>query len=377
MNRILALGLCLLLAACSSNDTVELEPAELVKFKETVEVKRLWSQSIGSGAGSHYTLLPTAIAGDDIFAVDTEGLLMAVNRLNGKKRWRIELEERVASGVGAAQGKLFVGTLNGELVALSASDGSELWRTRLSSEVLAPPQSNGSVVVVQTQDGRIVGLDTGSGRQLWMQEVAVPALTLRGTSTPIVTDTAVYAGFASGKIMALDVKDGLVQWEQRVALATGRSELERVVDINAAPLLEGDILYCGSYQGRLVALNRGTGAGLWAKKESSFNNLAAGNQQIYLTDENAIVKAYNANSGTLVWENDQLIRRQVGAPQTFGNYVAVADFEGYVHIMNQSDGTFVARRKVDGDGVRSPMQGVDNILYVYGNSGDLVALRAE
>lgn len=376
MMRILLLLVVAALAACSSNDAKELEPAELVKFSASVELDKVWSRHVGDGAGDYYTLLPLASAGEVLYAVDTEGYLVAVDRGEGRKLWDRKLRRGIASGVGAAGDQLYLGTLDGEVLALSRDDGAEVWRQQLSSEVLAPPQSNGSIVVAQTQDGRLYGLRAEDGSQAWMQEVAVPALTLRGTATPIVTDTAVYAGFASGKILAVDVKDGTLLWEQRVALSSGRTELERVVDINAAPLLVGDILYSGSFQGRLVAINRGTGRGLWAQPASSYNNLAAAGNRIFISDAEGVVRAYNATSGEPEWSNDQLLRRKLSAPQTFAGYVAVADFEGYLHLLDQSSGEFVGRRKIDGAGVRSPMLSVDDILYVYGNSGELVALRA-
>ena len=377
MKRLLASALVVLLAACSSNDEINLEPAELVDIDSSVKLKRLWSEGVGSGAGKHYTLMPTAILGSSIYAANVDGRVIAFSLDKGRELWDIDLETPISSGVGAAQSKVFVGTTNAEVIALDAESGNEIWRTSLTGEVLSPPQSNGRVVAVQTQDGKIFGLNSEDGSQVWMYDNAIPALTLRGTATPVITDTAVYAGFASGKIIALDVKDGTLLWDQRVALAQGRSELERVVDINGAPLLVGDILYSSSYQGRLVAINRGTGRGLWAKKESSYNNMAAANGNIYVSTEGDFVRAYNANSGQLMWENDQLQRRRIGAPQTFGSYVAVADFEGYVHIMNQSDGQFVARRKIDGDGVRSPLQAANDVLFVYGNGGDLDALKVQ
>ncbi len=377
MKRLMLIGLVSVLAACSSNDEVDLKPAELVDFDEVVELDRLWSENVGAGAGKTYTLLPTASLQDQIFAADVKGLVVALDRNTGRENWEVELEESVSSGVGAANGQVFVGTLKGKVIALDAVTGEEQWRASVSGEVLAPPQSNGSELVVQTLDGRIYGLSASTGNQLWMHDTAIPALTLRGTATPVVNFTSAYVAFSTGKLVALDIKDGAVQWEQRVAIPQGRSELERVVDINAAPLLVGDILYSASYQGRLVALNRGTGQGLWAKQESTYNGLAAGRGYVFISDADDHVKAYDARSGNLIWENDKLLRRQIGAPQTFGDYVAVADFEGYVHIMNQSDGEFVARRKVDGDGIRTPMLGVDDILYVYGNSGELEALKAE
>ena len=374
MKRLLIASCIAVLAACSSNDDVDLKPADLVDFKPTIKLDRLWSRDVGAGAGKTYTLLPIAVDKDLIFAVDVEGQVTALNRENGKRVWEVELDATVASGVGARDRKVFVGTVKGDVIALDAQTGDEVWRVKVSSEVLAPPQSNGSEVAVQTLDGRIYGLSAADGRQLWMSDSSIPALTLRGTSTPLITPSSVYAGFPTGKVVSFDVTDGTVQWEQRVAAAQGRSELERVIDINAAPIIVGDLLYSVSYQGRLVALSRSSGQGLWAQQASSFNNMSAGMGHIYITDADDSVKAYDPQSGELMWENDQLARRQIGAPQVFGEYVAVADFAGYVHVMNQSDGEFVARRKVDGDGVRTPMVSVDGVLYVYGNSGDLVAL---
>jgi outer membrane protein assembly factor BamB len=377
MKRLMVVGLAAMLAACASNDEVELKPADLVDFNESADIREIWSDNVGVGAGKDYNLLPPATLNSRVFAADAEGLVIAYDRTSGDEQWQVELEAEISSGVGAAGGQVFVGTLRGEVIALDAATGSVQWQSTVTGEVLAPPQGNGSEVAVQTLDGKVFGLNAETGEQIWMHDVSVPALTLRGTATPIVTSTSVYAGFSTGKIMALDVKDGAVQWEQRVAIAQGRSELERVIDINGAPLLVGDILYSSSYQGRLVALNRSNGRGLWAKQESSFNNLSAGLGYIFVTDADDHVKAYDANNGQLKWENDQLIRRRLSAPQSFGNYVAVADFEGYVHIMNQTDGQFVARRKVDGNGVRSPMLAIGETLYVYGNGGELEALSVQ
>ncbi len=362
------------LTACSSNEDKELLPADLVDIDSAKKVKVLWSTDIGAGAGETYTRLPMAYLDNALIAVDSDGLVEARHVQTGKYLWDQELEQPVASGVGASGEQVFVGTLKGQVIAMSASTGEVQWRSSVSSEVLAQPQSNGSEVVIQTVDGRVVALSADDGRQLWMYDTNVPALTLRGTSSPIVSFTTVYAGFSSGKIIALNVKDGSLLWQQRVAVPQGRSELERVIDINAAPLLIGDVLYSGSYQGRLVALNRGTGRGIWSQNESTFNDLSSADGMIFIATAQDAVKAYDAVTGQLQWENDQLVRRQIGAPQVFGAYVAVSDSEGYVHIMNQADGKFVARRKVDGDGIRSPLLGRDETLYVYGNSGELEAL---
>ena len=377
MKRLLLAALSVALVACSSNDDIELMPAELVDFDSSVELDVLWSDDVGAGANDRYILLTPAIFGNRVYATDTEGQVIAYNRQDGDELWESELDVPISGGVGASAEQVLVGTYTGKVIALSTADGSKLWQTQLSSEVLSAPQSNGKVVVVQTNDGNLFGLDVADGKQLWLYDNAIPALTLRGTAAPLLTSTAVYAGFASGKILALNAADGTLMWEHRVGVAKGRSELERVVDVDGSPLLVDDILYSASYQGRLVAVNRGTGRSIWSQEASTHSDLASGFGNIYLVDAEGYVRAYNAISGQLVWENDQLLRRRLGAPQTFGNYLAVGDFEGYLHIMNQTDGQFVARRKVDGEGLRAPMLSRDGVLFVQGNSAELEAIVVE
>ncbi len=366
-----------LLAACSSNDSVELEPAELLDIANERDVNRVWSEDVGVGTGEHFSMQALSILNDTIFASDAEGRVTALNRESGDELWEVALDQPVSGGTGVAGDLVLVGTLNGEVFALDSASGEVRWQVGVGGEVLAPPQGNGSVVVVQTLSGRIYGLNAADGSERWLYDNTTPALTLRGTATPAVLGGSVFVGFASGKILALDINEGVLQWEQRVAVAKGRSELERVIDIDGSPLLIGETLYSASYQGRLVAINRGNGRGMWAKDESTYNNLASGMGYVYVSNAGGSVKAYNASNGELVWENDQLLRRQLSAPQTFGSFVAVADFAGYVHIMNQTDGEIVARRKVDGSGVRSPMLGRGDTLYVHGNSGELEALSVE
>jgi outer membrane protein assembly factor BamB len=375
MKKFATLACIALLAACSSNDSVDLEPVELVDIENERDLDVQWSSGVGDGLSDKFVLIQPAIAADKIFAADYEGRVYAFSRDNGKKLWKTDLDEPLVGGVGLGQGRVFVSTETGELVALDAGSGEEQWRSGVTSEILSPAAGNGDVAVVQSQDGTVFAFDEASGKQRWRYDNTLPALTLRGTPAPVVADSMVYIGLASGKLQAFSATDGILQWEQRVAMAQGRSELDRVVDIDGTPLLENGILYAVSYQGRLMAVNAGTGRPLWAKDESSFQNVAAGLGYIYVTDSADNVKAYNASNGQLVWTNDTLLRRHLSAPQTFAGYVAVADFEGYVHVLNQTDGQIVARRKVDGDGVRAPMATADGVLYVLGNDGELEAIK--
>jgi len=365
------------LTACSSTDEIELEPAELVDFKQSVELDELWSRDIGSGQDQSYSRLSPAIDGDTIYAAGAEGEVVALDRNTGKLLWEVDLEQPLSGGVGAYEDLVLVGTYKGQVMALDSSNGSVKWTAQASSEILSAPQSNGSIVVAQSLDGRLFGYDADTGEQKWRFDNKLPVLTLRGTATPVLWGSTIYAGFASGKVVAINAEDGVLRWEQRVAQAQGKTELERVIDIDGSPLLVGDILYVSSYQGRVIAINRSSGRILWAEDSSSHQNISASGDYIFVAGDDDHVRALRAGNGQKVWENEQMFRRDLAATQTFGSYVAVTDLEGYLHVLSIDDGNFVAREKIDGDGVRAAMVSAGDILYVYGNSGELVALTTK
>ncbi len=378
------------------DEAKKLKPAELVKFEPEVRIKRLWRTSVGKGLGRKYLRLDPAVLSDRVYAADGYGLVEAHNRFTGKRIWRTRVGKVqsgffswlnfidrkdpsfVSGGVGAGEGLVLVGTTAGEVVALSAGDGNELWRANVGSEVLAPPVTGRDLVLVQTINGRLLALEKDTGAIRWGFDNQVPVLTLRGTSTPVYSDGVVYAGFASGKLSALRADSGQPIWEHRVMLPEGRSELARMVDVDGTPLLAGPVIYVVSYHGKLKALRREDGQALWEIDESSFLNLAEGYGQIYVVSEDDTVAAVDMQTAEVIWQQDGLARRKLTSPIAFSNYVAVGDADGYLHILAQSDGRFVGRRKLDGDGLRSAMTVADGQqLLVLGNSGSLQALEIE
>ena len=373
------------------------EPMELVDFKETLDLDKVWSRGIGEGQNKGFSSLTPALDGDAIYAVDYEGLVVAMNSQTGKKLWKRTVNEskeglwaqlknffyaddpnrQIVGGIAAENGLLLVATYAGEVMALSKETGDELWRKQLPGEVVSAPRTNGNVVAAQTVNGKLFALDAKTGEQLWFYDNPPPVLTLRGTPSPIVTDTAIYAGFSNGRMMAFNPANGLILWEQRIASPKGRSELERMVDIHSSPIIKDGVIYVGTYQGRISALARGTGKPLWGQDGSTSENVALSTDKLFVSHANGKLVAYNATTGEQLWSNEKMLRRLLNGPQVFGDYVAVVDFEGYMHVVNQSDGDFVARAKVDGDGARAPMLTDGETLYVYTNSGKLIAYKAE
>ncbi len=370
------LGALALLNGCAwLSDEDALKPAELVKFEPTVELEKLWSENFGSGQDARYTRFVPGFSEDRIFVADHDGQVFAVDKKTGDELWQQETELPISGAVGAGYGLVLFGTYDGDIVALSQDDGHELWRAKASSEILAPPQTNGDVVVAQSVDGRVFAYDADNGDRRWSYDHPLPVLTLRSVARPLITDTQLFIGFDNGQLVCFNPDNGVLQWEVRVGQPQGRSDLDRVVDVDSSPLLVEAIVYSASYQGSVVAVSRGTGRLIWKNDASTYHDLAYGQEQIYLVMDDSRLIAYGATSGDILWQNEQMLRRGLNAPATIGGYVAVTDDEGYLHLLSQKDGSFAQRIKPPGDGFRSPLVSVDNVLYVLSDNGTLTAYQ--
>jgi outer membrane protein assembly factor BamB len=380
MKKLNLLLCALLISGCSwfgGDDEDEIKPAELVKFEQQVKIKKQWSTKVGGGNKKFWTSLRPASNSDTVFAADHEGKVSAIDVATGKRVWSTDLDVSISGGVGYAAGQVLVGSIEGQVYVLSAADGSVIWSATVSSEILASPQSNGDVVAVQTIDNKLFAFDGKTGDALWQHEDDAPLLTVRGTSTALVTDRMILAGFDSGKLIAFNPENGSLIWESRLALPKGRTDLERMVDVDGEALLVDDVIYAVTYQGRLGAIARGTGRSLWFQDGSSHSSPAYSSGQVYVSEADSTVRAFSSGSGQVVWTNDQLFLRRVTGPAALAGYMAVADAEGYLHLLNTEDGSFVARTKVDGSGVSAPMLTVGDSLIVQSNSGSLSAFKVQ
>lgn len=382
---LLLILLVLLLPGCAnlnplnwfSDDEVN-PPVELEEITPLVSLRRDWSVTVGNGQGDIYNELVPALDGDSIYAISENGNVVAVDVESGDIRWETRLDDTVTGGVGAGNGMVMLGTQDAEVVALNQTDGSERWRGQVTSEVLAAPQTNGDIVVVQTVDDKMIALDAETGERRWIYETTQPALTLRGTSHPLITSAGtVVAGFSNGTLVSVNAADGVYRWEERVAVPEGRYDIERVIDVDGDLLLDGNRILAASYQGNLMAFDAITGRIVWGMEASSYHGMDRGFGNIYYCNDRSHIVAVRDNSEDVVWQNEALQYRAITAPKTVNNYLAVGDFEGYVHLLSQIDGSIVGRTQVDSDGIRANLLSRGNRLFVYGNSGRLVSLSLQ
>ncbi len=370
----------------------EIKPNPLVRINEEVGLSVLWSKNIGKGAADRAIRLKPAIDSGRVYAAAAGGQVAALQASNGRVIWEQEIKDFyskeelanaytkdldvITGGVGAGGDLVVVGTASGEVVAMNQSDGSLAWRVGVSSEVLAPPLVSRNRVFVQTIDGKIAAYDAIDGSRIWLYNTSTPSLTLRGTATPILFGEFVIAGFANGRLAILDQERGLARLDQRVAVSQGASDLERLVDIdgNIELTAEGK-LYVASFQGRLIGVDVQSGRLMWAEESSSVAGVGSGFGNVYLSHADSRLTAYNADSGREVWNVEDLLHRDITAPVTLGSYVAVTDYEGYIHLLAQSDGRFVGRRKVDGDGIKAGLVVESGRIYALGDGGSLSVLE--
>lgn len=358
-----------LINACTSVDPRE--PKELQPVQTEVKLKSLWKIQVGTGDDEKQLQLRPAFIADKAYTIDIDGNLRITDLAKGKAETRHYLNERVSSGFGHDAQRLYYATFDGELVALDLESLQQLWRVRITSEALAPPVSNGAHVTVQTIDGKVASFDASSGKQLWRHDSLDPILTLRGTAAPLYVKDMVLVSFANGELLAFDDATGLVRWKAIVGLPQGRTELERLVDVDGAPVATDDKLFAVAYQGKLLALDLSRGFELWSRPVSSFNQVAVDANKVYVADSDGVVTAQAQHSGEVLWSNDALQYRRLASPVLFGETVVVSDFEGYLHFLARDDGRIVARRRVLGDGPMGPLVVRDGKLYVMTRSGDL------
>jgi len=348
-------------------------PTPLVEIETIAEIIELWSKNTGKGSTKQFLKLTPSHSQGKVFVADALGNLASLDANNGNTLWKIDTDLTISGGPGASEKLTMIGSDEGDVLAYASESGEFIWQAKVSSEILAAPQEANDIVVVRTIDGRIFGLDANDGSRLWIYERTMPALTLRGTSNPIITGDIVIAGFDGGRLSAIDLFTGKLIWETSVSLSSGRSQLERMVDIDSDPVIIGNDIYVATFQGRLASVALEDGRITWTRDISSYAGFTSDGNIIYITDDQSHVWALDRATGVSVWKQENLYARQATAPATIGNLVVVGDLEGYLHWMDKDNGQFVARTQVSESAIIAPPVAVEDVVYAYSSDGILSA----
>ena len=353
-------------------------PNKLTEYTPEIKVDVLWKERIGVGSAEKTLKLVPVISAGKIIVADSKGLVQARNLHDGALYWEIETELPLAAGPGVGAGTVVLGTSKAQVVALNSENGKVLWSVKVSSEVLSIPVISNGIVIVHSTDGTVVALNEKTGAKLWGYESNVPALSVRGTGTPVIAEDRVIGGYDSGKLIALRLNDGKNVWETGVAIPKGRSEVERLVDIDADATSVGGTIFVASYRGGVSAVSELDGEVLWQNDSvSSYTGLSNDWRYLYLSDSVGDVWQLEQRSGSSLWKQKDLHQRQLSAPVAYENFVVVGDFEGYVHWLSTVDGRLLGREKVTDVPIDAKPIVTDNVVFVYAKDGTLVALKAE
>jgi outer membrane protein assembly factor BamB len=370
IKAILLLVTAITLTSCHKGPSVD-PVAPLTAFNQTLPVHTLWETSVGSGADKEYLKLSPAIVGNRLYVVDYTGRVTAINTTNGRKIWSTNVKQKITSGVGADNSALYVGTKSAEILALNAADGKLLWKAPVANEILAAPTVYLDTVLVKTLDDHLYALNKQSGQVRWSYNEPTPGMVLRGGNPPHAANGMVVAGFANGQLGVFNAKSGAQVWKQAIAQPQGVSVVEQMVDIGDSLAIADSTIYVATYQGVLSAIALQSGQQKWQHEISSYAGLAVDRHNVYVTDTQSHIWAFNRQTGALVWRQDKLSGRSLTGPAVVGNAIVVGDSKGYVHWLSTTDGSFIARTQSGKKGILSTplVNGVD--VYIYTSAGQL------
>ena len=382
LNQIFIALSIFVLSSCSSlsslkfwgDDEEEEGPEELYSIQDNRTLEREWSVS-NNNELTYGRLIPVIYEGK-VFYINSAGYLSSVDLDSGEILWSKNTQDVVSSGLDVNFKTISYGTLDGSIVALDFQDGSELWRSAISSESLSPPANSGSHVIIQTVDGRIAGYDLKSGKQEWFHQTVLPTLTLRGTSRPIIDQGFIFTGFASGKIAMIYPDSGAIRLELPITLNEGKSELERIIDIDGKSIIVNDLLIAASYQGNITAINLRDGRPAWQEELSSFKDLTSNGNRVVAVDEKSVVKAFGTATGAFIWDQKDLKLRKLTSPASISNLIAVGDYDGYVHLLNAQSGNYEGREKVSKNPI-TEINSYGNFLLIVDAAGRVQKFSVE
>ncbi len=367
----------LVIAGCGGQSLIQAEdPPALDSPVPEAQVTQRWQTDIGAASVPYHRLEPAALD-DRIFAASSDGEVAAFDADSGEPLWRQDFDVEIGGAVGAGEDAVAVGTTTAEVLFLDAGTGELDWRARVSSEVLAPPAVGQGSVVVRTADGGVFALDAANGDQRWLYRRNVPALSLRGHSAPVLVNGGVVAGFDNGRLSALDLATGNPVWEATVAVPEGRTDLERMIDLDADPVVSGRELFAGTYQGRLTGLALGNGQVAWARDVSVLGGLSVDDTNVYATDAEGRIWAFDRRNGASVWRVDALSGIRLTAPVRYGDRLVVAGSDGWLYWIDVRDGRLTARYEVGRTGIAAAPLLEEDRLYVLDLGGRLRALTIE
>lgn len=375
MRRILLLVvLAALVAACSKTKNVH-QPKKLVPFTASLRVHRVWTARVGGTRKPLLLGLGLAVRGGRVYAAGYGGEVAAFDLETGHRLWERRTRTHLGGGPAADASLVVVGSIDGDVFGLSAATGAVLWHVNIGGEILAAAAVSPAIVVVRAVDGKLHGLSPADGHELWQLQQPVPALSLRGTSSPVIVGKLVVCGFDDGKVVEANLADGSSVWETQVSAPHGSNAIEQLEDVDATPRPSDGDVYVAQYQGRVAMLALSTGQLWWSHKMSSYRGMGLDAEHVYVSTAEGEVVAMRRHDGVVLWRQDALGYRELSAPAVAGDAVVVGDYKGYVHWLDAATGAFLARVRSSRRAIEDPPVVAGGLVLVIDDEGRISAFR--
>ncbi|CAM5223733.1 outer membrane protein assembly factor BamB [Alishewanella longhuensis] len=381
--------IALTLVACSNKEKLVLPDVD-----NTISPKKVWDIQVGKGVQHYESGLKPLLFNDKVYMASREGVVLAADIQNGKRLWTFDLRKddtlstwerlrqnwssenaRIAGGISQGYGNIYFGTENGDVVALNAETGALVWRSQVPGEVLTSPAVGDGFVVVKLGTGGLIALNPDNGEERWIFENEQPPLTIRGVSEPVIDSGGVVYGTANGRVGVLVVDRGFQAWEEAIATPKGSTDLSRLVDVDAKPIVVAGNIYTIAYNGELFALDLRSGQQLWKRDYASFRNMAVSGTVLYLVDSVGRIYAVDRRNGTELWSQTGLHRHFLTGPTVYKDYLVIGDNKGNLHWLNRSTGDFVARQRFDSSGFYREAVANSDYLVITTRDGELTLLQ--
>ncbi|MFP3454719.1 outer membrane protein assembly factor BamB [Psychrobacter sp. SIMBA_152] len=350
------------------------DPVKLVQIAQPISVLQpVFSTDVGNKKASKKDPLDLQVgyANGQIVTASRGGELSGFNSA-GERVWSINVDDQITGGVAvdALSQTAIVSTRSGKVMAFDSTTGAKRWQQQLSGSVLTPALITNNRVVLSANDGFLHGLSLQTGQSVWQFATQVPAISVRGSAAPTLLDneTALLAT-ADGRLHAITVDNGLPLWSRRVGVGAGSSEVERMSDVDGKPIVDKNQLFAISYSGQLLGIDLASRQVMFVNEIASLKSLAVNTQQVIATSLDGKVVAYDRNSGETLWESDELAYRDLTNPVMIGNYIAIGDFDGVVHLFNPATGSIVSR--VETKGALTNLQVQGSRLMTQSTSGQV------
>ncbi|TCZ87100.1 outer membrane protein assembly factor BamB [Lysobacter sp. N42] len=382
LHAVLALALAGGLGGCSTvkgwfgdDKASPVEPSALAEFAPSLSVTPLWSAKVGNGdAGVGIGQAPV-VEGGHVYTATVSGDVRALDLQTGRVAWAYEAGTRLGGGPGVGDGLLVVGGLEGDVIALDAATGTEKWRAKVGNEVIAAPAVGQGRVFVRSNDGRVTAFDAATGERRWFRNHDMPSLTVRGNDAPALGPGVVFVGNDDGSVAMLAIDDGRPLWAVPVAQPEGRTEFDRMADVDGTPVLDGSAVFATSYKRRTVAIDGPNGRPVWVAEHGGAGRPAVASDRIVVAEPDGGVFGLDKQSGAALWRQPGLARRGVTGAAIVGEHAVLADFEGYVHWLRLDNGDFAARSRAGRDAVRAAPVVADGVVVVQNVDGGVAAFR--